>query len=973
MAYRIGRSFVLRTPLLAFDELTRWSADRAAGRAYLRRLVADPVVREALWVASRSLVEGLARWEAEPDRPEHQATERALVRYVSRMAARATPYGLCAAVSPGVLAASTQLDAGDERRHVRIDHEALAALCDARAAADPAARMIPNTGLYRLGDQLRYAERDRDGDRLVAVEPSAALDLVIDRARDGATADQLCDVLCEALGVERDAAHGYVAQLRATQLLVPELVPRVTGAVLDELPSQLATTLARLDATPLGASPDAYPPTPVHVDLHRDRSVALGPAVARAVVRAAELLQRIGVPLTDDRELAQFRRAFVERYERREVSLVEVLDEEAGIGAGDGRLAIAGAPLIGDRAWDREEPVPAAWGPREAHLLQLVTRAERTGARAIELDEAELVALATGTPRPPAAMADVALAAASPEAADRGDLEVLVHRLSVGARWLGRFCHGSPAIAEIAGELIAAEHAARPDAVFAEIVHQPRGPASNLVTRPVLRPYEIVYHGASGAPADRRITIDDLLLSVVDDRLVVRSRRLDREVVPRLTTAHLVAGSLGMYRFLTRLADQDARAIAWSWGALEAAPFLPRLQHRGTVVCRARWRLDAAELAVLREASQGARHARSTNALDAVRARQAAAVATLRDHRRLPRWIVLGDDDHELAIDLDNPLMVDSFVHAVKDRPDASVFELFPPPAAMCGRFAHELQVPLTSPTAPAPVVVKARVDEAPRSFPPGSSWLFLKFYGGPLAVDRMARVAGAVARSAVGEGIADRWHFLRYPDPDWHLRLRLRGEPDALLQLLPRIGPLLDEAGIACRRWTTDTYERELERYGCARGIDLAEQVFHADSEAALDALEATDDPLELAWLALAGMDRLLGDLGVASPAARLAFVLEARDDLASDLGGIDSARGRWLADIYRRHRPAIAAALAADHEVFERRSRALSRCGTFERAVIRSFVHLHVNRMLCSGHRTQELVLYDLLRRHYSAARDR
>ena len=36
-------------------------------------------------------------------------------------------------------------------------------------------------------------------------------------------------------------------------------------------------------------------------------------------------------------------------------------------------------------------------------------------------------------------------------------------------------------------------------------------------------------------------------------------------------------------------------------------------------------------------------------------------------------------------------------------------------------------------------------------------------------------------------------------------------------------------------------------------------------------------------------------------------------------------------------------------------------------------SFVHMHVNRILTTAHRQQELVLYDLLRRHYDGLRAR
>ena len=146
--------FALRTPLLPFDDLLAWSdgqqaasadddlmrlqaafaADRACLRERLQHVFARPEVREALFVASPDLEERLDLWLREPDSDDGQKIERALVRYFSRMAGRATPFGLFAGCSVGTLAAETRLalDGRDRyRRHTRLDMDYLVALAKA--------------------------------------------------------------------------------------------------------------------------------------------------------------------------------------------------------------------------------------------------------------------------------------------------------------------------------------------------------------------------------------------------------------------------------------------------------------------------------------------------------------------------------------------------------------------------------------------------------------------------------------------------------------------------------------------------------------------------------------------------------------------------------------------------------------------------------------------------------------------------
>ena len=1055
--------FVLRTPLLPFAVVGEWTAagaDLPALRAHLRRWLDDPAVREAVFVASPELDAQLGAWIEEPDSAAGQGVERAVVRYLSRMAARATPFGLFSGVSVGTVGGpDTRLvlpARAAYRRHTRLDNDYLFAACGDLARTPEVRaelRHVPNSSLYRAAGRLRYAEARLAGGartyHLVAVDPTDYLEGVLAVAARGATPGDLADVLCADPEVTREEAEAFVTELIDTQVVVPVLAPPVTGreptaCVVDALAAlpagaaaaatlgDVARRIAAIDETPPGGPTEPYRaiatalgelPTKVdlkrlfQVDLFKPTAAVLGAPIVAELGRAIELLARL-TPSGDDNPLTRFKQAFATRYETREVPLVEALDEESGIGFSDGDTAGAGAPLIADLAFPgRPEPRRVPLGRRDGHLMNLVTRAIAAGASEIELTDDDLEALTAPTP---ARLADTiavsaVLAAASPEALADGryTLRIAGVDAGTGARLLGRFCHGSAEVTALTAELCAAEHAMRPDAVFAEIVHLPEGRIGNILLRPVLRPYEIVYLGTSGAPADHQIPVSDLLVSVVANTVVLRSRRLGVRVVPRMTTAHnYSARSLGVYRFLCTLGQQEGRGAYWSWGVINEATYLPRLRRGRFVLSRQRWVLTAAELEPLVAASKGKGAARTPEQIRILRARQVAAVAAIRAARGLPRWVVVADGDNELTVDLDNTLMVESFVDLVKDRSGVTLHEQLPGAGELCvtgpeGAFVHEIVVPFVRvPAADAP----ARQPAAPaapapsiaRRFPPGSTWLYAKIYTGTATADALLREAIApLVRDVVDGGLADRWFFIRYGDPDWHLRLRFGGDPALLTgEVLPRLHAALAAAGDAGLWWrlVLDTYEREVERYGGPAGIELAEQLFEADSAAVLAIVEASggDAGADAAWrLCLRGIDRLLGDLGF-DLATKLAILTRMRDELGAEVG-MDTAFQKRLGEKFRTHKAEIAALLAApddapDHPfapglaalaarsranapiAAELRARAAALTAPLER-LAPSYVHMHANRMLSAQARMQEVVLYDLLRRHYDgeAARAR
>ncbi|MBO3101301.1 lantibiotic dehydratase [Cellulomonas fengjieae] len=1034
-AWQVADFFVARMPALHLDALEHLGADaeapgapddppaaerdRVRSRAMLRELASRPDVREALFLASPGLAGRVDAWLLDAGSGQRRV-ERALLRYLSRMAGRTTPFGLFAGWSLGMVGgASTHLDLSRASRTSALDAGYLLEL--SRVLEDAPGmrerlRYHPNPTLYEAAGRIRYVESRGAVHDLVVVEPTVVLRAVLARAAAGARLDELVDQVAEIEPtVERPEAAKFVNELIDAQVLVSELVPLITGSdpadgmvhALEDvgahafaLPLRDAQVeLDRIDAQPPGVELDRYhrvsdalSPLPVaadparlfRTDLRLDGDLRLGDGVIAELQRGIEVLSRVGGGIYVD-GFADFRNAFTSRYGDREVPLLEALDDECGVGlrAGGGRPVPAPPLFDGFSSGERVAPTRPGPTPRDDVLARLVGEAQRARDPEVQLAASDLeqLARAQGEPTPIAdAVAVMAtVLAGSSEAVARGDFRLHLAGITgpSGATLLGRFCAGDAVLTEHVRRYLQAEQELQPDALLAEVVHRPTPRSGNVVSRPVLRQYEIPVIGRSGAPREDQIDLDDLVVAVRQGRVVLRSRRRGRVVVPRLGVAHDFRGprNLGVYRFLAALQYQDAAsAVRFVLGPLSDARYVPRLTAGRLVLSRARWNLTAADLAPLVTAPDRARFG---------------ALSAIREEFALPRWVAVADGDSVLPVDLDDVLLVDAAAAMLRRRSGVTLVEVFHGRDDVLargpgGRYVHELVVPFLRTAAPHRPTRVVHPAEGARRFPPGSGWLYVKLYTGTIGDDVVLRdLVRPVVRDAMAAQEAVRWFFVRYGDPEWHLRLRLQGDPVRLLHgVLPRVleaaAPHL-ASGLIWRA-QVDTYEREVVRYGGARGIDLAEQVFAADSDAVLDLLDLPQDR----WRAcVQGFDALLRDAGLGL-SARHRLVRDRRADALSAHGAPD-ALARRLGALYRRERPLVDRLLdgpdSADEAacaIFARRSETvrplLAELGAVVApndvpGVLSSLLHMHANRLLGADVRRQELVVLDFLHRSYAS----
>ncbi|MFJ6381110.1 lantibiotic dehydratase [Kitasatospora sp. NPDC092039] len=755
----------------------------------------------------------------------------------------------------------------------------------------------------------------------------------------------------------------------------------------------------------------------------------LAAGVGEECARAVELLLRLSPQPLGSPELAAHRAAFVQRYgDDRQVPLLELLDERTGIGP----------PAHAHGA--RSAPTPEAAARRADTLTDLALGALRDGRRVVELTDALLTDLqsldAAAAPgcAPLSLELSAFVAAASRRAVDRGDFLLVVGpNLGAGTagRSLGRFADLlAPQGPAALRALTEAEGRARPGtAPAAEVVYLPASHRmANVVVRPAVTGHEIVLDVPAGVNAEHTVTPDDILVSVHGDRYRLRSRRLGTELRP--TTRHMLNPhqAPAVCRFLDEVARDGSPEFApFDWGPAAGFPFLPRVQYGRIVLAPARW--------LLRPTPDGGAHGNS-NGDGGGGGAFAARVAAWRAAWHVPARLYLTMADNRLLLDLDNPDHVEQLRAEARGNRGAVLLlqEALPDTAhawvpGTDGVFMSELVVPLVLRPQPAQTAVPIPVPVAPAPAPapvpvavggdgppvpvreqvrlpvrervrlPGSDWLFAKFYGERDQED--ALLAGPLRRlceMAEVSGLARQWFFIRYADPDPHLRLRFQGEPEALTRyLLPEVARLaaeLTDQGLVSRL-VLDTYEREVERYGGPEGTDVSEEVFCADSRAVMRLLAeaaahspaspgspgSPDFPVDgdLTELAAVSTDDLLAGLGL-DTAQRLRWYTEqARHspDVARRQAGDDyRVRQRRLRDLLGTPQGPDVLGSAVGQILAQRRAAlagAVERLCALEDAgrlptgrerLLGSYVHLHCNRLLAER-RPAEGLLVQLLQR--------
>lgn len=277
------------------------------------------------------------------------------------------------------------------------------------------------------------------------------------------------------------------------------------------------------------------------------------------------------------------------------------------------------------------------------------------------------------------------------------------------------------------------------------------------------------------------------------------------------------------------------------------------------------------------------------------------------------------------------------------------------------------------------------------RRFVIGDEWIYFKIYTGIKTADYiLTNHLHDLLNELVFKQYIDKWFFIRYNDPDFHLRLRILIKNQSYLsQLINDINKCLKEYLDLDLIWKIqiDTYDRELERYGDII-IENSESLFYYDSDMIVKAIVVADDHdnPNLKWLfGLFAIDALMKDFNL-KLIDRKNLIEDLKNSFALEMNIVNSTE-KQLRKKYQENKVEIYNFLNSV-VIDDDQSEALKLLVQVKSAsckddissiinkidnlnklndLIASHIHMTMNRLFRSKNRETELVSYNMLYFYY------
>lgn len=702
--YKALEKFVLRTPSKSLSFFRELIDRENIPEQDLKEICSDLYFQEALFLASPTLHNTLIEWLAGKtlNKEKTEKLKNSLLKYLSRMSTRCTPFGLFAGYSLGQFADFSNISLNHlslYKKYTRLDTQYLVMLSQnfvKNKTIRNTLKYTPNTSLYKIGNQYRYIEYKYSADlkrshHIEGVENDLYFEYLINAARKGNTiynlANELIDFDSE---ISIKEARKYINSLLDNQILVSEIDPVIIGANYFQIIKQtinskkISNTLIQIDNNL--RSIDAQIPNSIDryyevksiaenlstdIDLkyffQTDLKIStkenfLEKKILKEIKEGIIFLNKLSIISKNSSAsyLENFIKKFKTRYEDQHISLAKALDPESGIGYKNNDMD----DIIPDNNFIDNLIIPSSnsikneisWTNVNSIFNYKITQAYKDGNYTIKLTQEDLPAWIDETyddlPDTLSFLTEIVK--------NNGQQKIKFEGAggASGSNLFGRFCSSDSDLFNYTKEIIEIERKINSNLILADLSHLPESRIGNVISRPSFNDYEIPYLSKSIKPIDQQIRIDDLMLFVKGKKIILYSKKLNKEILPRLVNAHNYSmNALPIYHFLSDLQNQGKRSgLGLDLGAMvRNYKFIPRIELNNLILKPATWNLRKKDMELFTENPKS-----DKDFLEAANKTQT--------KWKMPQYILLAENDNELLINLKNTNSIKMMIDAIGQK-----------------------------------------------------------------------------------------------------------------------------------------------------------------------------------------------------------------------------------------------------------------------------------------------------------------
>ena len=256
-----------------------------------------------------------------------------------------------------------------------------------------------------------------------------------------------------------------------------------------------------------------------------------------------------------------------------------------------------------------------------------------------------------------------------------------------------------------------------------------------------------------------------------------------------------------------------------------------------------------------------------------------------------------------------------------------------------------------------------------------GDKWLYYKIYCGIKTTDMiLTEIIKPLTRELIEEKLIDTWFFIRYSDPEPHVRFRFKiTQLEKLGEIILKVKNQLLNYINTNQIWDIQlaTYKREIERYG-VNTIEDVESFFFCDSKQILRIIEVSEND-EVRFLKLFKYLENIIQLFELEDKKALFFLKQMQQQFTEEIDVTKTVR-KELSNTYRRLEPQLHDSSSFNFQNKEASIKIVNRFLKLEKEkklqvstehLLACFIHMSINRCFRSKQRLYEMMLYDFLYR--------